>query len=41
MFNPTGADNRLLDLRTVLWVVRPTLANAQRVAAQARSLRTK
>ncbi len=36
-----GADNRLVDLRTVLWLLRPTMANTQQVAAQARSLRAK
>ncbi len=39
-FNPPNADNRMLDLRTVVWLVRPTIANTQRVAAQVRSMRS-
>ncbi len=37
--NPPGTDTRMLDMRTVIWLMRPTIENAQKAAAQIRSLR--
>ncbi|KAJ9518384.1 hypothetical protein QJQ45_010290 [Haematococcus lacustris] len=41
VYNPVAADNRLVDLRSVLFIVRASLQNAQRVAAMVRGARTR